>query len=232
MPAHSTSRTLGRDDVFVVRTLDGSDTLYSRLFNATYHSINGAVSESRHVFIQHGLCRHLDLAEIHVLEIGFGSGLNAFLTFLFSEKNKKPVIYTGLESFPIDTQLVLDLNYPSYLVAEDRKDVFLKMHQELSFATEYFKFKKYPSWEKIESSFLFDCIFFDAFAPADQPEWWDQNIFDQLYGVTSEGGFLVTYCAQGEVRRRMERAGYRVNRLPGAPGKREMIRCLRSTQAS
>ena len=227
MPKPLLSRTLGKDDLFIVPTLDGSNTLYSRDFASTYHSVNGAISESRHVFIQHGLHTQLHLSEIYVLEVGFGTGLNAFLAFLFSEKHKKPVHYIGLESFPIDTGLILHLNYPSYLVAEKKTEVFIKMHEEESFTEPYFQFKKYASWEMIESGHLFDCIFFDAFSPADQPEWWEQDIFDQLYAVSSEGGCLVTYSAQGEVRRRIEKTGYKVRRLSGGPGKRQMIQAIK-----
>ena len=221
------SRFLGKDDVFPVRTLDGSDTLYSRAFSASYHSINGAVSESRHVFIQHGLSKLLHLPSISILEVGFGTGLNAFLTFLFSQKQAKLISYTGIEPFPIDPKVAEQLNYPSYLAADEFSELFLKMHREDSFETPNFNFQKLHSLDELPSSGGYDCIFFDAFSPDEHEELWEQNIFDRIQELTSSGGYLVTYCAQGEVRRKLERANYVVNRLPGAPGKRQMIQAIK-----
>ncbi len=221
------SRTLRRDDVYVVPTLDGSDTLFSRAFESTYHSINGAVSESRHVFIQHGLSNLLHLPEIHILEVGFGTGLNAFLSYLISQKHKKDLVYTGIESFPIDHDVARQLNYPAYLVALDEEEFFLSMHRESIISKEHFSFKKLTDWNQLEISNPFNCIFFDAFAPAVQSDIWGQEVFAQLSDLMASGGYLVTYCAQGEVRRRIERAGFEVKRIPGAPGKREMIQAIK-----
>lgn len=218
---------LGKDDVFVVSTLDGSDTLYSRAFDCTYHSVKGAVSESRHVFIRNGLEKLAHLPSVRVLEIGFGTGLNAFLAFLFSQSHQKEIFYTGIESFSLDIRIVNELNYPQYLLAESSKEIFLKMHREDQFSTASFHFQKFQTLDQTPSDLMADCIFFDAFSPAEQGEMWDQNIFNTLYNLTSQNGYLVTYCAKGEIRRRIENAGYLVNRLPGAPGKREMIQAVK-----
>lgn len=219
--------TLGLDDVFIVPTRDGSDTLFSRTYQATYHSIFGAVSESRHVFIQNGLYTLPDREEIAVLEFGFGSGLNAFLAYIFSLRHGTRVTYTGIEAYPIDIRVARQLNYPAYLAVPEERDVFERMHTEMEFQTEGFNFSRFGEVSDIPADVRFDCIFFDAFAPGAQPSLWDQSTFEKLYMMTAPGGCLVTYCAQGEVRRKMIQAGYEVHRIPGPPGKREMIRAVK-----
>lgn len=213
---------LGGDDVYVVTTLDGSDTLFSNFYGTTYHSLTGAVGESRHIFIQHGFQRLSNLPSIRILEIGFGTGLNAFLAFLYSKKLNRSVTYMGIEAFPIAISIARQLNYPAYLAAEKYKDTFLKMHLEKDFSIDQFQFRTLYEW-KFDANQSFDCVFFDAFAPDNQPELWEQHVFELLYSLMANNGFLVTYCARGEVRRRMERAGFEVSRIPGAPGKREML---------
>ncbi len=224
MPDHTVSRLLGWEDVYIITTRDGSDTLFSRAFDATYHSIYGAVGESKHVFIQNGLDSHLPLDKISILEFGFGTGLNAFLAFLFALRHEKQVEYTGIEAFPIDFKVAERLDYPAYLSFPEERDIFLRMHTEPSFVLESFEFSKKSTFDEVDKSSLFNCIFFDAFAPGAQPELWEQPVFDALYKMTAGNGCLVTYCAQGEVRRRLIAAGYNVERLAGPPGKREMLR--------
>lgn len=224
MNDQSFSRTLGKDDVYLVRTLDGSDTLYSRSFGSTYHSINGAVSESRHVFIQHGLTTLEGKLRINILEIGFGTGLNAFLACLFSRTTGREVYYTGIEAYPLDLSVVSQLNYPSYLAADQSRVLFIKIHEVKRFHEGSFHFSLLTTLDQITSGEKFDCIFFDAFAPKEHPEIWEQETFDTLFKLMAPEGIMVTYCAQGEVRRRMQQAGFTIERLPGAPGKREMLR--------
>ena len=218
---------LGKNDAFIVPTLDGSATLFSRAFQATYHSVNGAVSESRHVFLRHGLQSCIAFPALSVLEIGFGTGLNAFLAFLFSQKNSKTVSYHGIEAYSLDPALVRMLNYPEYLAAIDKEEIFLQMHTLQSFTRDQFEFRLYNTLPDLPTGTSFNCIFFDAFSPKEQPALWQQDIFDQIAAMTQPGGILVTYCAQGNVRRCLERAGFNVDRLPGAPGKRQMIRASR-----
>ena len=222
------SRLVGKDDAFVISTLDGSNTIFSKSFNASYHSLNGAVSESRHVFIEHGL-KMLTQDGIFILEMGFGTGLNAFLSFLFSEKNNIDINYTGLELHPINGALAHELNYPSYLASAQWSDVFFKMHERNSFNQNHFHFRKVETLDQLDPSQKFDCIFFDAFAPSVQPELWEEKVFTHIYSLTKAGGYLVTYCAKGEVRRRLIRAGFEVKRLPGAPGKKEMIQAFKTS---
>jgi tRNA U34 5-methylaminomethyl-2-thiouridine-forming methyltransferase MnmC len=219
--------TVGKNAAYIVTTLDGSETLFSRQFQATYHSLNGAVSESRHVFIQHGLQLLMDRHAISILEFGFGTGLNAFLSFLFSKKHTKNIHYTGLETNSLDPSLVAALNYPEYLSAMEFSPVFEKMHQVNHFAESEFQFSKLEGIDHLPADAVFDCIFFDAFSPDEHPRVWEQDIFDQISAMTSTDGILVTYCAKGEVRRRIERSGFRVIRHPGAPGKREMIQAFK-----
>jgi len=218
---------LGKEDLYICTTLDGSDTLYNKALRSSYHSMNGAVSESRHVFIHNGLATQLHLPEINILEIGFGTGLNAFLSYLLSDRIQKKIRYTGIEAFPVDIKIASQLNYPEYLVATESREIFLKMHDVTSFTKEDFEFNKSLALDQVDPNLIFNCIYFDAFAPNDHPEIWEQSVFDSMYEKTSNGGCLVTYCAQGEVRRKMERSGFHVNRLPGAVGKREMIQAVK-----
>jgi tRNA U34 5-methylaminomethyl-2-thiouridine-forming methyltransferase MnmC len=217
----------GSDDVFVVHTLDGSDTVFSVAFGTTYHSSKGAASESRHVFIQHGLHSLAHLPRIQILEFGFGTGLNAFLSYLYARKSGKKIVYRGVEAYQIPLRVARQLNYPEYLAAKHHADVFYRMHEDPTFEIENFQFQKNTGLDKVESLSSYDIIYFDAFAPGIQPYLWEQDMFDGLFALTSQGGCLVTYCAQGEVRRRLERAGYVVHRLPGAPGKRHMLRATK-----
>ncbi|MEQ1831296.1 MAG: MnmC family methyltransferase [Pirellula sp.] len=152
---------------------------------------------------------------------------NAFLAYLFAITSEKEIRYTGIEAYPIDSAIAQKLNYPQYLAFPEEQDIFLRMHMEQTLSSDSFHFKKLSAYDQIPAHEKFDCIFFDAFAPGAQPELWEQTVFDHLFTLTSEGGYLVTYCAQGEARRRMEKAGYKVERIPGPPGKREMLRAVR-----
>jgi tRNA U34 5-methylaminomethyl-2-thiouridine-forming methyltransferase MnmC len=219
--------TPGLDDVFPVRTLDGSETLYSRRFDATYHSLNGAVSESRHVFLNAGLKSQLHKPAICILEFGFGTGLNAFLAYLFSVTHNKPVHYTGIEAFPISREVARLLTYPEYLAAPDKREVFLQLHDGLPFTRDLFSFQLIDGYLSLASADLYDCIFFDAFAPDVDERVWTVDVFRHLFTHLNDGGCLVTYCAQGKVRRDMMSVGFEVERIPGAPGKRQMIRAWR-----
>ncbi len=228
MTSNDISPTLGWDDVFIVTTCDGSDTLYSRSYDALYHSAYGAVAESKHVFIQHGLNTQLEKPSIAILELGFGTGLNAFLAYLFSLKHAKEVKYTGLEAFPIAFDIAQKLTYPEYLAHVEEREIYLRMHSDDSFKAELYQFEKLKVLSAITSDQSFDCIFFDAFSPGAQPELWEQGIFDNLFKWLKPKGCIVTYCAQGEARRKMQASGFVVERLSGPPGKREMLRGLKT----
>ncbi len=227
MTIYPTLSTLGPDDVYVITTIDGSPTLYSRSFDATYHSINGAVSESRHVFIQHGLSTQQGYRQIKILEFGVGTGLNAFLAFLFSKKKGVEIQYSGIELFPIDLSVAKQLQYADYLAASEESETFLRLHTEPAFTQDQFSFQRLSGFNQLGLEDKFHCVFFDAFSPGEHAEAWSQDVFDIIGSKMDEGACLVTYCARGEVRRTIEKAGFKVNRIAGAPGKREMIQAFR-----
>ena len=218
---------LGKNDAYIVPTLDGSATLFSRAFQATYHSMNGAVSESRHIFLQQGLARCIHFPKISILEFGFGTVLNAFLAYIFSLKNNKAVSNHGIEAFPINLELARSLAYPEYLAARDHVDLFDHLHSGQAFRKDNFDFRLFSSLHELSDQGKYNCIFFDAFSPKEDPPAWHQDIFDKIAQMTHPGAILVTYCVQGEVRRALERAGFLAERIPGAPGKRQMIRATK-----
>lgn len=211
-------------------TADGSHTLFIPEMDEHYHSVNGAVQESRHVFIEAGLHRQ-EKKDITVFEVGFGTGLNAYLTLLDAENEDRSVDYFSVELYPLDPSLVRALNYGD-MICPEKKMLITALHSaawnEPVKITDHFTLHKIQGDNN--SCTLpedMDLIYFDAFAPDKQPEMWSQEIFDRLYAHTSEGGILTTYCAKGVVRRMMQKAGYSVERIPGPPGKREMLRAIK-----
>lgn len=214
-------------------TADGSHTLFVPQLNEHYHSTNGAVQESTHVFIETGL-HHCTKDTIHILEIGFGTGLNAFLTLLDSEKTQKIIHYTTLEVYPLPPDIIEQLNYP-HLFSTDDQALYYKLHQaewgkEVQICSNFYLTKIEADFTRFDFTKLketIDIIYFDAFAPDKQAEMWIQDLFDKLYSVSANQGILVTYCAKGVVRRMMQQAGFTTERLPGPPGKREMLRATK-----
>ncbi len=210
------------------QTADGSYTLYVPELDEHYHSVKGALTESRHIFIEMGL-KHSPAPEPHILEIGFGTGLNAFLTFLECERTQRKVYYTGIERYPLTEETLRKLAYPT-LIEPTREADYYALHQAPW--AEDAALSPWFTLHKIEGDFTcfttdqkFDIIYFDAFAPEKQPEMWQQSLFDNLYAMLNEGGILTTYCAKGVVRRMLQSAGFTVERLPGPPGgKREILR--------
>ena len=217
-------------------TADGSHTLFVPELDEHYHSVNGAVQESTHVFIKRGLY-HCAKDEIQIFEVGFGTGLNAFLSMLDIAETNKIIHYTAIEAYPLDENIIQQLNYAKSFSAEEQA-LYEKLHDvEWGSGQEII-----PNFRltKIESDFTqfdfssfagtFDLIYFDAFAPDKQPEMWTQYLFDNMYRISAEGGVLVTYCAKGVVRRMLQTAGYTTERLPGPPGKREMLRATKLSE--
>lgn len=214
-------------------TADGSHTLFVPALNEHYHSVNGAMQESTHIFIDAGL-HHCDKTEISVFEVGFGTGLNAFLTLLDSRMSGKTIHYTTIEAYPLDESIIRNLNYADKYT-EVEHDLFYQLHasdwnKEIPMTNQFYLTKLEGDFISFDLSSLnkpVDVIYFDAFAPEKQPDMWSQTIFDHLYSITAPNGILVTYCAKGVVRRMMQQAGYKVERLPGPPGKREMLRAIK-----
>ncbi len=211
-------------------TSDGSHTLYMPDMDEHYHSVNGAIQESEHVFIEAGLHR-LSKKEIRVLEIGFGTGLNAFLTLLDSMQTDVNITYYSMELYPLDIALVQNLNYGKVLCAGE-EDLFMALHeapwnQSASITPNFTLYKMKGDCNQAELPNEIDLVYFDAFAPDKQPEMWNQELFNKLYFRMNAGGILTTYCAKGAVRRTMKESGFSVERIPGPPGKREMLRATK-----
>jgi len=216
----------------ILTTKDNSITLYNAELNETYHSVHGAVQESMHVFIKNGLhyfTQQFPKTEISILEIGFGTGLNALLTLVESEKINCTVNYTSTEPFPLDMEIVNELNYFDILhLSENQKKCFLEMHKEKSVSNEHFKFKLMPDeFMKISFDTTFDIIYFDAFAPEKQPDLWTTDTFIKCSSLLNPKGVLVTYCAKGQVKRTIKACNLKLETLDGPPGKREMISAIK-----
>ena len=214
------------------QTADGSYTLYVPELDEHYHSVKGALTESQHIFIDMGL-KHSSVTAPHILEIGLGTGLNCVLTLLEAKESQRHVYYTGIERYPLNEDIIRKLNYPSIIGKECEEDYFA-IHQAPW--EEDVCLSPWFTLHKMEGDFThysfeqkYDIIYFDAFAPEKQPEMWEQSLFDNLYQVLNEGGILTTYCAKGVVRRMLQTAGFKVERLPGPPGgKREILRATKS----
>lgn len=216
----------------IVETADGSHSLYVPELDEQYHSRHGALQESQHVFIEMGLRPRLNISKkFNILEIGFGTGLNALLTAVELIDQDAEVNYYGIEAFPLSDEEAQSLNYAA-LVGENGPMLFGLLHQapweaptEIQQGFTLSKLEARIEDFKLEEPV--DLIYFDAFAPTKQPELWVEAIFQKMYDSMAEGGQLVTYCAKGVVRRTMQAVGLRVERLPGPPGKREMLRATR-----
>jgi tRNA U34 5-methylaminomethyl-2-thiouridine-forming methyltransferase MnmC len=212
----------------VIQTLDGSTTIHLEEWDECYHSKHGAIQEAKHVFIQNGFSLFED-KPISILEIGFGTGLNAFITFLESNEKKQSINYVGVEAYPVATNEVLMMNYVAELGADSYKETFKKMHEsnwdEIIRLTDAFTLtKRKQFFQEIDDVETFDLIYFDAFGYRVQPELWSTEIFKRMYDALKPNGVLVTYAARGVVKRSMIEVGFKVEKLAGPPGKREMFR--------
>lgn len=213
----------------IITTEDGSNSLFDEDLNETYHSTRGARGESDHVYIREGLEHWLanNLAEeIKILEIGLGTGLNAFLTALFAKENDLKVQFTSLEPFPIAKEIYENLNFHN---SEEEKKLLQEIHEdewEQTLAvTPFFNLQKTKTkLENFKSEHHFNIIYFDAFAPSKQPEVWSPENLKKCFALLKTGGVLVTYCAQGQFKRNLADAGFEVETLQGAMGKKEMVR--------
>ena len=218
----------------IVKTQDGSNTIFIPEFDETYHSTHGAIQESLHVFVSSGLKFKTELNDINVLEVGFGTGLNALLTFIHSEETNKNIKYTSLEAFPLKWNLVSKLNYIDIIFNGKYFAKYKKMHtccwESFYVLSPNFMLRKHNM--KLQNVLFeneFDVIYFDAFAPRVQPELWTERVFTSMYMALKPGGVLVTYCAKGSVKRTLIRVGFDLQSIPGPPGKREMSRAIKLT---
>jgi tRNA U34 5-methylaminomethyl-2-thiouridine-forming methyltransferase MnmC len=214
----------------VINTEDGSHTIYVPELDEHYHSVHGAVQESRFIFIDQGFktCTANPMA---ILEIGFGTGLNALLTAMSCSGSSREVNYTSIEKYPLDKKITSSLNYYEF-AGKNGKEIFKLIH-EAPWNTRVIICDSF-NLQKIESDFTvekpvgaYDLIYFDAFGPDKQPEMWTREIFSGIAAVTKRNGILVTYSAKGEVKRSLRACGFEVTLLPGPPGKRQMIRAVK-----
>jgi tRNA U34 5-methylaminomethyl-2-thiouridine-forming methyltransferase MnmC len=219
----------------LIETSDGSHTIQSDAFQATYHSTHGSIQESKIVFIDAGL-HHFTSSQkesISILEIGFGTGLNAFMTYLEAKNHSTNINYDTYELHPIGTEIAEKLNYPTMLNAETEKDFFQSLHSKKNikkaFCDKYhFNFTLFiDNFELQDFSSIYDIIYFDAFAPNVQPQLWQEDFLKKMYDALNDGGILVTYCAQGAFKRALKAVGFEVEALPGPKGKREMTRAVK-----
>ena len=227
----------------LILTEDGSHSIEVPELGVTYHSIHGAIQESKHVFIEAGLYAVTDLLlhvdPIRIFEVGFGTGLNALLTIIQAEKLNRKIYYKAIELFPLHLEEARSLNYCRILYRNDLQTSFEQLHicdweTEITITSQF-------HFEKTETNLLnfrtsetclsgrqaFDLIYFDAFAPGAQPELWTEKIFEKMFSILQPGGVLVTYCSKGAVRRAMQSAGFTVQKIPGPPGKREIVRAIK-----
>lgn len=219
----------------IITTSDGSTTIHFPELNEQYHSKHGAINEAIHVFIKSGLEHILaskDFSTLHILEIGFGTGLNAFVTYLEAEKRSQSIQYIGVEAYPVQSSEVELLNYDHVLSEGIHQHVFDTLHKiewEKSYEVSllFSLTKRRQFFKDIVDQDSFDLIYFDAFGARVQPELWTTEIFQKMYDALREYGVLVTYAAKGSVRRAMQEVGFTVERLPGPPGKREMLRATK-----
>ena len=215
----------------IFQTLDGSTTIHLPEWNESYHSKHGAIQEAYHVFISNGLSLFQN-KPISILEIGFGTGLNTFITFLEASKTTQIIDYVGVEAYPVSPEEVLQMNYVSELNALQHKAIFEKMHdseweEKIEISENFNLTKRNQFFKDITDKNAFDLIYFDAFGYRVQPELWSTEIFKIMYDSLNSEGILVTYAARGVVKRSMIEVGFTVEKLPGPPGKREMFRATK-----
>lgn len=225
----------------LILTKDGSHSLWMPELDETYHSTHGAIQESQHVFIRHGLLHWLndrDQSSVNILEVGVGTGLNVLLTYLALLTKQVHTVYTGLEPYPIPWEYVQRFNYAAQLTQrtscpttyQGLQTTFEKLHQGAATSccrlSDYFLFKKshYSLQDFSTMSNAFDIVYFDAFSPNKQPAMWSVDVLQKVYQMMKHHGIMVTYCAQGKLRRDLKQLGMHAETLPGPPGKKEMTR--------
>ncbi|MEM6736433.1 MAG: tRNA (5-methylaminomethyl-2-thiouridine)(34)-methyltransferase MnmD [Bacteroidota bacterium] len=216
----------------IIVTEDGSHSLFDDELNEAYHSIRGAKGESMHVFVKNGLDHWLAQnsdRKTRVLEVGFGTGLNAFLTAKAADNCEQKIHFTSIEPYPIERDVYARLNFAE----NDREIELLSTIHESSWEKEvaitpYFELHKTSTkLEDFNTFETFNIIYFDAFAPSKQPEVWSPENLKKCYNLLSSGGLLTTYCAQGQFKRNLAKVGFRVQTLQGAMGKKEMVRAIK-----
>ena len=215
----------------IILTGDGSHTLFLPDMDEHYHSVHGAIQESKHVFIESGF-NQSKKKTVNVFEVGFGTGLNALLTLLEARKRNVKVNYFSIEKYPLSAQEYAILNYTDLLYVD--RELLRSIHDcdwnSPVAITNGFMLNKIEndlSSENFENIPFFDVIYFDAFAPNKQPDLWNDTIYSKIFSHCENEAIFVTYCAKGIVRRGLQSAGFTVERIPGPPGKKEMLRAFK-----
>lgn len=214
----------------IITTKDGSTSLFIPEWNETYHSKNGAIQEAYHVFIKNGLSIFKGKS-VSILEIGFGTGLNAFITSLEAERNNLLIDYTAVEAFPLTVEEIDAMNFASK-IDSNKTNIFSTIHQlnwevKNQVNDNFYLTKRKQFFQDINDKDCFDIIYFDAFSFDVQPELWSETIFKKMHTALKSNGILVTYACRTVIKQAMISAGFRVEKLPGAPGKREMLRAYK-----
>jgi tRNA U34 5-methylaminomethyl-2-thiouridine-forming methyltransferase MnmC len=232
MSVHSNESSFFKDELQLVTTKDGSFTVLNRLLGSTYHSRHGALTESKHVFLAKGLEKRIEdgMIEVNILEMGFGTGLNALITTEVAELRSLQVNYHALELFPLPESIWKNYELPAELL--QKKKVFSAIHESPWNKSEAITpsltlTKQQTSLLEFVPELKFDVVYYDAFEPETQPELWTNDVFGKLFDAMNVNGILTTYCCKGYVRRNMLYAGFKVEKIPGPPGKREMIRAIK-----
>lgn len=212
----------------LLTTQDGSHTIRIQPSGVTYHSIHGALTESQHVFLKHGLMdKPSDGRPIRVFEMGFGTGLNALLAMMYAESNHTSIEYISIEQYPVPPDIYTQLNYTELL--ETKQDTFLTLHtsswnEKVQIAPHFNLHKINAAIEEFNHDGPYDLVFFDAFGPGEHPIAWQEKVLKPIADSMSPSGILTTFCAQGAFKRTLRSLGLVVEALPGPPGKREMTR--------
>jgi len=212
----------------IIQTKDGSTSILLPDWNETYHSKFGAIQEAKHVFIKNGLSLFSG-ESVSILEIGFGTGLNAFITYLEAKNSRQTINYTGVEAYPVSEEDALKMNYVSELEANSSEEIFLKMHQatwdeKVELDSNFTLEKQNKKFQEINEGEKYDLIYFDAFGFRVQPELWSLEVFQTMFKALKPNGILVTYACRSSIKNAMKESGFQVEKLNGPPGKREMLR--------
>lgn len=210
-----------------IETEDGSTTLFVPGLNEHYHSVHGAIQESLHIFIKNGI-EYYGQTEVNILEAGFGTGLNAYLTLIHAHRNNLRVVYHSFEKYPLSVAEANRLNYKQLIEWSD-PSLFDRLHEcpwneEVTISPYFTLYKHKGDFSEADFNSEFDIVFFDAFNPDVQPRLWSEEILSKFGKALHPGGILTTYCVKGIVKQALRRIGFSLKRLPGPPGKREMLR--------
>ena len=221
----------------IIETADGSKTIFIPEMNEQYHSVNGAITESEYIFVNKGFMFQQKKDPV-IFEAGFGTGLNALLTAINAEKNNRPTTYYTIEKYPLANKIIKTLAYGD-IISNEATNIYEKIHlcewETTVQISPYFYIHKINA-DLIKFSVntmpMFDIIYFDAFGPDKQPEIWTPEIFQKIYTNCSPGAVFVTYSAKGEIRRQLANIGFEIERLPGPPGKKHILRGIKKISSN